>query len=143
MVALNATLGMMRWSYVNEGWRLWRLCSPGDQRREGDDSFRWLWLLSILWVQQVEHYEMASPSLARGEQRRGKCHCSRCVGKSLSDEKGKAIEDGQSRDNGEGTLAENCFHVENTTTDRRILASLERELQVAFRFEDGNGRLVN
>ena len=40
-------------------------------------------------------------------------------------------------------LVENCFNVENSATDRRILASLERELQAAFRFEDGNGRLVN
>lgn len=40
-------------------------------------------------------------------------------------------------------LAKNHFNAENSATDRRILASLERELQVAFRFEDGNERLVN
>lgn len=40
-------------------------------------------------------------------------------------------------------LAENCFHAENTASDHRILASLEQELQVAFRFEDGNGRPLN
>ena len=40
-------------------------------------------------------------------------------------------------------MAKNCFHVENTTTDCRIFASLERELQAAFQFEDDNGRQVN
>lgn len=75
---------------------------------------------------------MASPSIVVGEQRRGGCHCSRCMGESRVDDKGKAVEDGQSRDNGGGTLVENCFNAENTTMDRRILASLERELQEAF-----------
>lgn len=71
---------------------------------------------------------MASPSLASGEQRRGGCHCSRCVSASLVDDNGKAVEDGQSRDSGGGMLVENYFHAENTTIDHHILASLEREL---------------
>ena len=86
---------------------------------------------------------MESTSMAPDERRRGGCHCSRCVGETTLAEKGKVAEEEQSRDSGEGTLAENCFHAENTTTDRRILASLERELQAAFRFEDSNGRQVN
>ena len=53
------------------------------------------------------------------------------------------MEEGQSRDSGGGMLAENCFNAENSVTDWCILAILERELQVAFRFEDNIGRLVN
>ena len=53
------------------------------------------------------------------------------------------MDEGRSRDSGGGTLAKNCFNAENLATERRILTSLERELQVAFRFEDGNERLVN
>ena len=49
----------------------------------------------------------------------------------------------QSRETGGGTLAESCFNAENSTSDRRILASLEKELQVAFRFADGNGDPAN
>ena len=33
--------------------------------------------------------------------------------------------------------------MENRAFDRRILVSLERELQSSFRFEDGNGRSLN
>ena len=53
------------------------------------------------------------------------------------------VDEGQSRDSGGGTLAENCFNAENSTTDRHILAGFERELQVTFRFEDDNERLAN
>lgn len=53
------------------------------------------------------------------------------------------IDDGKRKDNGGGTLAENCFNAETTAIDLSILTSLERELQATFRFEDGNGRLVN
>lgn len=83
---------------------------------------------------------MESTSLAPRERRRGHCHCSCCLGETMMAEKGKVAEEEQRRDSGEETLAENCFHSENTTVDKRILASLERELQAAFRFEDGNGR---
>ena len=40
-------------------------------------------------------------------------------------------------------MAESCYNAKNTATDRRILARLERELQVTFQFEDGNGKPVN
>ena len=53
------------------------------------------------------------------------------------------VNDGQSRDSGGGMLAENFLNTENMAMDRRILASLERELQTAFRFEDDNGRSLN
>ena len=53
------------------------------------------------------------------------------------------MDEGQSKESGGGTLAENCFNAENSVTDRHILASLERELQAPFRFEDGNGGLGN
>ena len=65
------------------------------------------------------------------------------MGKTEPEDKGKNVEDVQSREIGEATLAESCYNAENTTTDRRILARLERELQATFRFEDGNGRSVN
>lgn len=58
-------------------------------------------------------------------------------------DKGNTVEEEQSRDSGEGSMVENCFHAKNMATDRRIMASLERELQAAFQFEDGNGRQVN
>ena len=86
---------------------------------------------------------MASPSLPSGEQRRGGYHCSICMGENQWDDTGKSVDEGQSRECGGGTLVENCFNAENSATDRRILASLERELQAAFRFEDDNGRLAN
>jgi hypothetical protein len=41
------------------------------------------------------------------------------------------------------SLAENCYIVENSVADRRILARLERELQTTFRFNKGNGQLVS
>lgn len=53
------------------------------------------------------------------------------------------MDEGQSKESGRGTLVKNCFNAENSATNWRILASLERELQAAFRFEDGNGKLVN
>lgn len=86
---------------------------------------------------------MASLSLPSGVQLRGGCHCSRCLGEHQWDDKGKLVDEGQFKESGGGTLAENCFNAETSTIDRRILASLERELQVTFRFEDGNGGLVN
>ena len=86
---------------------------------------------------------MASPSLPLGEQCRGGCHYSKCLGEHQWDDKGKSVVEGQSKESEGGTLAENCFNVENSTIDRFILASLEKEFQAAFRLEDGNGRLVN
>lgn len=86
---------------------------------------------------------MASPGLPSGKQCRGGCHCSISLGEHQWDDKGKMVDEGQRRDSGGGMLVENYFNIENSATDRRILASLERELQATFRFEDGNWRLVN
>ena len=38
---------------------------------------------------------------------------------------------------------ENCYHTENSATDRRILARLEKELQAAFLFKDGEGQPIS
>lgn len=86
---------------------------------------------------------MASSSLSSGMNRQGGCHCSRCLGEHYWDDKRKSMDEGQNRECGGGTLPEKCFNAKNSATDRRILASLERELQVAFSFEDGNGGLGN
>lgn len=43
---------------------------------------------------------------------------------------------------GEASLVEKCYITENSTTDHRILARLERELQSAFHFENGGGQHV-
>ena len=142
-VTLNAILGMTREIQFNKGWWGRRSCSPGDQRRVGANSFRWLWLSWIIWAQQVEHCEIESTSLVLNEESRGGCHCSHCVGETVLADKGNAAKEERGRDSGEGALAKNYFHVENTTTNRRILASVEQELQAAFRFEDGNGWQVN
>ena len=74
--ALNATLGMERESCVKEGWWVGSFYLHGVHRRAGADSSRWLWLWWIIWAQQVEHHEMASPSMTSDEQRRSGCHCS-------------------------------------------------------------------
>ena len=76
---------------------------------------------------------MAETSSATRERCRGECHCSRCVGDMAPTNKGKAVEDFQSMESGEVSLAENCYIVENSVADHRILACLERELQAAFR----------
>ena len=86
---------------------------------------------------------MATNSLVSGERCRGGCYCNRCVGEPGLEDKGKLVKEVQSWDSGETMLAENCFHAENTTSDCQILASLERELQASFWFEDGNGRPFN
>lgn len=75
---------------------------------------------------------MAENSAAPSERCRGGCHCSCYVGKNVLEDKGNMVEDVQSRDSGEVMLAENCYNAENTATDCRILAHLERELQAAF-----------
>ena len=86
---------------------------------------------------------MAKNSVAPKERRRGGCHCSRCVGEMGQEDKGKIVEDVQSKESRKVALEESYYNMKNTATDRRILAHLEKELQVAFCFEDGNGRPVN
>jgi hypothetical protein len=86
---------------------------------------------------------MASLSLPLGGNYHGGFHCSNCLGVLQRDEKRKSMDEVQRRESGGGPLAESCFNAETSTIDRQILANLERELQAAFRFEDGNGELAN
>ena len=86
---------------------------------------------------------MATNSLVSREQHRGRCHCSCCVGQLGLEDKGKLVEEEDSMDSGETTLAENCFHAKNRASNRQILANMERELQATFRIKDGNGRSLN
>lgn len=71
---------------------------------------------------------MVTNSLVFEERRRAGCHYSHCVGEPGLEEKVKSVEEVQSWDSGETTLAKNYFHAENTASDHRILASLEWEL---------------
>ena len=44
---------------------------------------------------------------------------------------------------GGGSLAENCYSAENSAADHRVIANLEKELQVALNFVDGGGEKDN
>lgn len=61
------------------------------------------------------------------------------MGGAVPEDKGKLVEDVQSKESREVMLVENFYHVENLATDREILARLERELQATFRFKDREG----
>ena len=50
------------------------------------------------------------------------------MGDMAPEDKGKAVEDLQSMESGEVSLAKNCYILENSVADGRILARLEREL---------------
>ena len=140
---MNASLGMERECKFKDWWRRWSFRLQGVHRRDEDDNALRFWLWWTIWVQQGENNEMASPSMTSGEQRQGGCHYNRCLGDQGANDKGKMVDDGQSKDSGGGMLVENCFNAENMATNRCILASLERELQAAFKFEDDKVRLVN
>ena len=86
---------------------------------------------------------MAAPSMHSNRKHCGGCHYSKCLGVHQRKQKGKSTDEVQSKETGRGTLAESCFNAENSATDRWILASLEKELQAAFRFADGNGETEN
>ena len=58
----------------------------------------------------------------------------------MPEDKGKVVEDMQSRESREVTLAENCYNAKNSATNRWILAHLEWEPQATFRFEGGEGQ---
>lgn len=51
----------------------------------------------------------------------------------------KEVEEMQGMGSGEASLVEKCYNTDNSATERRTLARLERELQTAFRFEHGSG----
>ena len=82
---------------------------------------------------------MATLSTRSDGKHRGGCHCSRCLGAYEREDRGKLTEEVQSRDAGGGSLAENCYSAENSTTDRQVIANLEKELQAAFNFAEGGG----
>ena len=44
------------------------------------------------------------------------------------------MEEVQSQEAGGGSLAENCYAVENSVGERRVIANLEKEMQAAFNF---------
>lgn len=145
---LNAALGTVRTCKHKVRWRTQNSECHTIYCRAANNKKWILWWRWPSWVQQADFSQnwsrvMASPSLPLGKQRHGDCHCSRCLGEHHWDDKGKSVDEGQSRDSRGGMLVENCFNAENSATDRRILAILERELQVAFRFDDDSGRLVN
>lgn len=106
---------------------------------------RWWWQLRALQMgfSAIGSGPMATSSMRSDEQHHGGCHCSKCLGGYKWEEKGKATDEAQRRETGGGTLVESCFNVENSGIDRRILANLEKELQAAFRFADGNGEPAN
>lgn len=139
----NTALENEQGSYIPDGWQVWRYSSAGIQHCACGEGFWSICLQCVLGLQQEENYKMAENSVAPGERRRGGCHCHSWVGETGPEDKVKIVEDIQSRENGEATLAESCYNAENTAMDRWILARLERELQAMFRFEDGNGRPVN
>ena len=60
---------------------------------------------------------MATPSMRSDGQHRGGCHCSKCLGVYQWEEKGKSVEEVQSREIGGGTLVENYFIVENLASN--------------------------
>lgn len=41
---------------------------------------------------------------------------------------------------GEANMAERCYNTKNSTAERQTLSRMERELDVAFRFEQGGGQ---
>ena len=77
---------------------------------------------------------MATPSTRSDGQRRGGCHYSRCLGAIQREDRGKWTEEVQSREGGGGSLAENCYSVENSATERQVIANLEKEMQATFNF---------
>ena len=80
---------------------------------------------------------MASPSTSSGGQCWGGCHCRRCLRANQQEGRGKWLEDDQSRDVGSGSLAENCYAMENSVGERRIIANLEKAMEAAFNFASG------
>ena len=86
---------------------------------------------------------MACPSTHSEGKRWGGCHCSKCVGASQQEVKGKWAEEAQSREAGSGSLAENCFAAENSVGERRTMANLEKTMHAALSFAGGGEELNN
>ena len=122
--------------------RFFGCCRGSADCKQG--SWRW-WTLeaSQTIARRFGSGPMTTPSMRSDEQRRGGCHCSRCLGAYQREEKGKSVEEVQSRETSGGTLAENCFMAENSASDRRVIANLEKELQITFKFADGEGEPAN
>lgn len=142
-VTLNTVLENEQGSYILDGWHMWSYSPAGIQHCTGGKGVWSIWWQCVLGSQQEENYGMAENSATPREWHKGGCHISRCVGETGPEEKGKTVEEVQSRDSGETTLAKSCYNTKNTATDCCILARLERELQALFWFEDGNGKPVN
>ena len=86
---------------------------------------------------------MATPSMHSNGQHRSGYHCNRCLGAYQQEEKGKSVEEVQSREISGGTLVENCFTTENSASDQWVIVNLEKELHVSLRFVDGEGEPTN
>ena len=80
---------------------------------------------------------MAAPSIRLEGKRWGGCHCSKCMGASQQESKGKGVEEAQSRAPGNGSLAEHCFVAENSVEERRIMANLEKTMHAVLGFAGG------
>ena len=70
--------------------------------KELDDS--WCWLA---W--KLQRKKMVTPSFRSEGKRWGGCHCSKCMGVSQQESKGKGAEETQRRAACNDSLAENCF----------------------------------
>lgn len=61
---------------------------------------------------------MVERSLTTRESHRGGCHCSKCMGDRALDGNGKEVEAMQGMGNGEASLVEKCYNLENFIVER-------------------------
>ena len=77
---------------------------------------------------------MAAPSFWSEGRGWGGCQCQKCMGAGQLGNRGKEAEEMQSGAEGSVSLAEQCFIAENLAEERRIMANLEKTMQVALSF---------
>lgn len=71
------------------------------------------------------------------EDSRDGCHCNRCGGQSIGDSS-RQFTFSTPLTGGAEDLGETWFRNENSTTERKSLSQLERELEAALSFEHGD-----
>lgn len=115
---------------VLNGWVTSELKEGNGAEKEFGDSRCWL-----AW--KLRKRKMVASSFRSEGRRWGGCHCRKCISVSQQESNGNEDEEIQSRTAKSGSLAENCYVVENSAEERRIMANLEKTMQVALSFASG------